>query len=97
MHWTDLAANQTILRQIDASIRDVSRGGARLEIDPTTLGEIGLESNILSIRIPAGPLAGIKDEVKLVHQLSCKDVITLGIAWNGSSKMVSERIVKIAA
>lgn len=92
-----LDENRNVLRQIDASITDVSHGGAGLKINPAALEETPLESNTLLIRIPSGPLAGIEDQVKYVHQLSCSGVIQLGIAWGDSSPEVSDRIRQLAA
>ncbi|MEN8167193.1 MAG: PilZ domain-containing protein [Pseudomonadota bacterium] len=93
-----LDEGHTLIREVDAALSDVSKGGARLLIDPDGLEEIALEQSALSIRISRGPLAGIDDaEAQHVHHFSCGDLLEMGVAWSDPSSELSERITELAA
>ena len=87
-----LDEDHTLLCELDVSIVDVSAGGARILIEAGMLDGVPDELSFLHLHIPAGPLAGVSDEVRRVYQLDSDSGIQMGITWSAPTAEVCERV-----
>jgi len=87
-----LDEDHTPICELDVAIVDVSAGGARILIEAGMLDGVPEELSFLHLHIPAGPLAGVSDEVKRVYQLASDSGIQMGIAWSAPTAEVCERV-----
>ena len=92
-----LDEDHTPVCEIDASIVDISASGARILIEPGILDDISAKISFLRLHIPAGPLAGISDEVKRIYQLDSDSGVQMGNAWSAPTAEVCGRVRQLAA